>query len=140
MVALTTNSAPTQINKATYLPFLFQLFWPFLCRCYLVVSASPLPSSFQPQSWHAHLENPPEERKKKKCIFPPKKYIENLFPKILICSEKSLSSSDQPEAQQPFLLSPLLLESITTAILSGVFTSANKGLLRINGFQKGITR
>lgn len=77
---------------------------------------------------------------RKKCSISCKKYIENPFPKILICGEKSCNISDQPEAQQHFLLSLLPLESITTAIVNRVFTPTNKGLLRINGFQKEIIR
>lgn len=57
---------PSKRTKATHLPFLFQLFWLFLCKCYPIVFASPLPSSFQSWFWHAHLENPPREEMKKK--------------------------------------------------------------------------
>lgn len=128
------KNKPTQV-KAHHLPFLFQLFWLFPCKHYPIVFASLLPSSFQPLFLHARPENPPKEmKKKKKYIIPCKKYIENPFPKILISDEKSSNVSNQPEAQQYFLLSPLLLESITTEILNGSFISTNKGLLRIKGF------
>lgn len=59
---------------------------------------------------------------RKKCSISCKKYIENPFPKILICGEKSCNISDQPEAQQHFLLSLLPLESITTAIVNSFYS------------------
>lgn len=58
-----------------------------------------------------------------------KKYIENPFPKILICGEKSCNTSNQPEIQHHLLLSLLPLESVTTAIVNRVFTPTNKELL-----------
>lgn len=60
------KTSATERTKVTHLPFLFGRFWLFLCKYFPVVSASPLPSSFQPRFWHAHLENPPKEEMKKK--------------------------------------------------------------------------